>query len=1210
MINALLIGLGFLALLATYSEAMMGLFLLGALFVLIFILRKTGKLTSRINILEGQLKALSEQQSAKVTTPATASTSTSISTQESESVTGDEQSARAESTEDSDDKLGNEPTLAVEPELNRSVEAHDASLEEESADRSSDELTESKDPQPASIAARQMASASSSKRVSSDRLDPVGLPADELSSTICADGRSADNAAIDWLGHAMKALTASMIGWVTGGNVFVRLGVAILFLGMTFLIRYTVGQGLIPIEFRLAGVAAAAIGLLYWGWTQRAQRSQFSVVVQGGGIGLLFLTVFASFSLYQVIDSTPAFMLLILIVILASILAVLQDAISLALFATVAGFITPILVSSGSNNFIGLFSYYTVLNLGIFAIAWFKSWRLLNLSGFIFTFAISGIWGLLSYTPEDYSATQPFLIIFFLMYVVVSILFALNQPLNFKDKVDSSLVFGTPLLAFGMQCELAGDYQYGIALSAFTLAIFYCLLAYFLWKRYSQRLALLCETFLSLAVIFASLAIPFAIDGSLTGMIWAIEGAGILWVSIRQQQFYRRLFAVALILASGLILGWELVQNGSAIFVAKSVFINSAFFSTTLISLAAVIGSWLLYQTFNGKKSIEKELSFMLLGFSVSMSLVGFELQIFEFAKYQPHGNLLAAFSLINGLFFLAWAWRFDWRIAGWLSLGYFALLVPAAGLSILNQDRLAQNFGYWLWPLALIGLFFALQRLRGMLLQSHAILVHGMGALILLGLLFWEGLWQLLSVFTLCCLVFTQIGIKTNWRELRFLSLLLLPVLAFSALSAILTDGNLLVLSNHDSLVYPPVSPGYFLWLVGFIALFYILRKDPLLEPKQQVRMYLGGAVLISLMLLWLGLWPLLLGSTLLCWVAYYAAVKIDWPEMRKLSLLLLPLMIVVPIVGLVNGISNPSDLIAFNLSFSWMSHSGTVLWPLAFATLYLMAWLAEKEEQAYLGLHHAVIILFFVVLSTWQISENILDSFSYLDVTHLATMPIVGLAVFHLIGSARTWPFSQYQAGFKAYAIPPLMIMAVVWSFLQLSSSGGGLVIPWLPLINPIDLMQVAILGSLVLRRMNILEDKSKIFNQRVVGCLAGFVFIWINVDLLRLVHHWAGVDWDFSALIQSDLSQTLFSLTWSLMGLAGTFYATRKGQRQIWLVAAALLAIVVVKLFLIDLSAQGTIERIISFTGVGLLLTVVGYLAPIPPRHARPTSLEQPS
>ena len=115
-----------------------------------------------------------------------------------------------------------------------------------------------------------------------------------------------------------------------------------------------------------------------------------------------------------------------------------------------------------------------------------------------------------------------------------------------------------------------------------------------------------------------------------------------------------------------------------------------------------------------------------------------------------------------------------------------------------------------------------------------------------------------------------------------------------------------------------------------------------------------------------------------------------------------------------------------------------------------------------------------------------------------------------------------------------------------------------------------------------------------------LAVYLFAWINIDILRFVHHWTGVSWDLGRLLQADLTQTLMSLVWSVLGLAGTYLAARRQRRELWIAAAGLLAVVVLKLFAIDLSAQDTIERIVSFTGVGLLLLFVGYFSPIPPKH----------
>jgi uncharacterized membrane protein len=1030
--------------------------------------------------------------------------------------------------------------------------------------------------------------------------EAVTEPAVTPQTTIPHTLREREPTKPSWFDRMLKKAVDAVWSWITGGNIFVRIGIIILFMGMTFLIRHAIGQNLIPIELRLAFVGGVAIALLIWGWKQRNKNENFSLVVQGGGIGLLYLTIFASFSLYRVLDSTLAFVMLGLIVILAAIMAVLQNAKSLALFAAVGGFLAPILTSSGSNNYIGLFSYYTVLNIGIFAVAWFKSWRILNLTGFVFTFAISGVWGVLSYQPEFLTTTQPFLIIFFLLYVGISVLFALRRSIDFKDTIDSSLVFGTPLLAFGMQCELVGDYEYGIAISAFSLAAFYLCISFVLWRKFSTRLSLLCETFLSLSVIFATLAIPFAIDGSLTGSIWAIEGAGILWVSIRQQQFYRRLFAVLLIVAAGVISGWEIGFSSETLFFGKTAFFNSAFIGTTLIAISAALGSWLLSSPFDGRRALESKLEYGLLAYSTIALLAGFSVQILEFEKFRAHGHLLALLVVVTGLAYVISVRKLKWRMANWMSLGYFALLIPAAFLSFSNQEMLGENYGYLLWPLAMIALFHSLKIIRFALINPFSTIAHWIAATLLALLLFWEGIWQLLLGFSVLSIVFCKLGGSYDWRELRLCSVLFLPALVLCFISAIALDGNLVTLSSIGAEIYPPVQPGGILWPVAFAAYFYLLWKNADVGGRFLVNFYLAGALLIAIMLLWLGLWQLLLGATILFWLAYYLAYQYQWAEMRLLSKMLLPIMVLVPIVGLVNGVNDPVRLISLNLDFELAARPGFILWPLAFGVLYLIYWLSEKEKNPPADLTHALSILFLVVVLTWEISYLALDLVPFFNAWHLVLLPIVGLFTIWSILKADQWPFNRYQQGFEQYALLPLVLGSVLWSLLQFASSGRDAPLIWIPLLNPVDLMQCLIIFGWVTLGRERLNRQFGLSAKHAGFILAGFVFLWINVDVLRVVHHWAGIDWDYGRLIQTDLTQTLMSLVWSVMGLVGTFYAARIEHRQLWILSAILLAVVVFKLFAIDLSAQDTIERIVSFTGVGLLLTFVGYFSPIPPRE----------
>jgi len=109
----------------------------------------------------------------------------------------------------------------------------------------------------------------------------------------------------------------------------------------------------------------------------------------------------------------------------------------------------------------------------------------------------------------------------------------------------------------------------------------------------------------------------------------------------------------------------------------------------------------------------------------------------------------------------------------------------------------------------------------------------------------------------------------------------------------------------------------------------------------------------------------------------------------------------------------------------------------------------------------------------------------------------------------------------------------------------------------------------------------------------------FVWANAVLLRTLHHTADIPFRINALLGSNLVQASLPLFWTLLALVAMVLATRRGWRAVWMVGAGLMFTVVLKLLLVDLSNVGTIERIVSFVGVGLLMLVVGYFAPAPPK-----------
>jgi uncharacterized membrane protein len=380
--------------------------------------------------------------------------------------------------------------------------------------------------------------------------------------------------------------------WLFGGNTLVRSGIVVLFIGVSFLIKYATEHTQVPIELRLAGIVLTGIALMVVGWRLREKRPQYAWALLGGGIGVLYLTIFAAMKMYSLIPAGVAFPLLAAIAFLSAFISVKQSALPLAILGFSGGFLAPILTSTGSGNHIGLFSYYLILNLGIAFVAFHKSWRPLNVLGFAFTFIIGSIWGAKSYIPALFSTTEPFLVIHFLLFTAIAILYAHRQSTKATDYVDATLVFGTPLVGFSLQYALLKGMPFGLAYSALALGLFYLGLTWWVFNRQRETLKFLGECFLALGIGFVTLTLPLAVDGRWTSAAWAVEGVGLLWVGLKQNRTFPAFAGLALqLLAAGAFTqGWGLTGYNS--FGHQNLFLGVGFIALSGWSCGALLNAY------------------------------------------------------------------------------------------------------------------------------------------------------------------------------------------------------------------------------------------------------------------------------------------------------------------------------------------------------------------------------------------------------------------------------------------------------------------------------------------------------------------------------------------------------------------------------------------------------------------------------------------
>lgn len=754
--------------------------------------------------------------------------------------------------------------------------------------------------------------------------------------------------------------------WFTVGNVPVKIGMLVLFAGVAALLKYGADQGwfTLPPELRLAGVALAALGALVFAWRKRESNRTFALSLQGGAIGVLLLVVFAAFKMFALMPAGAAFALSIVLVAGAGMLAVLQDAKALAVFALLAGFLAPIWLSTGNGSHVALFSYYAVLNAAIVGIAWHKSWRVLNLMGFAFTFGIGTIWGVLDYAPEKYASTQPFLVLFFVFYLLIPLLFARRQPAGRRDFIDGCLVFGTPLVAFSLQAGLMqGSFQANrlpLAFCALGLGVLYAALSW--WLRRRKDYDMLVHAYALLAVGFATLAVPLALSARATASVFALEGAALVWLGLRQQRRLPQFTGAGLQLAAAFaLLGAMDAWSFDAVAVA-----NPTFMGALLIALAGFASAWACRSA--DRSPLAQAYYLWGLAWWCGAALREFDRFLPQAWHAQP--DVILMFTALTGWLAAEVHRRRPASALAWTTLVALALAVPLAlWQSAAHQQPFAGRLGALAWLVYLV-----------------------------------------LGVRSLLCL-----------RD-----------------------------SEHR----------------------------------------LAGAA----QFVWWLVWPLAM-SLLLGWLP-----------------------------GRIDGIGEGWSFAA--MALPWLA---TVA-----MALFRWHWIATPLGERF---------------SVWK-------------------MPLLRV----------------------------LFLVLALWWLYTLFIPGAASPLPWLPVLNPMELAQLA---AWVLAAVWLLRDVRDGSNsQTLVVTLSVAAFAWVTSAVLHTVHHWGAVPWN-SGLVSTSLAQTSLTIVWSVLGVLGWVIGSRRGQRMLWLAGAVLMGVVLAKLVLVDRQHLGNLLGIGSFIGYGLLCTVVGYLAPAPPR-----------
>lgn len=376
-----------------------------------------------------------------------------------------------------------------------------------------------------------------------------------------------------------------------GGKWFAKIGVLALVLGISFFLKYAFDNSWIGETGRV--ILGIISGIVLLALAEKIIRKYFNYgqIIAGGGIVILYFSIFTAFDFYHLIPSGAAFLLMIVITAAGILLSLRYDALPLMMMVILGGFLTPFLISTGINNQIALLSYILLLDLAILVVSVFKKWRELNFVGFVGTVFVFAIWAAKFYTKSQLASTFAFLILFFIVYSISSLVYNLIK----KEKSSGTEQILTILNAvafFAASYAILNDkYHIYMGFFAVIIAVYYFLWAY-LVREITPDDDKLYEFLAFLTVGFATLAIALQFEQNIITISWTIEALLLLYLGLKTKQESIEYFGLAV---SGLVLCRLLFIDIFLNVGNQMVIFNKRFF-TFLIAIVAFYLAGYLYR--------------------------------------------------------------------------------------------------------------------------------------------------------------------------------------------------------------------------------------------------------------------------------------------------------------------------------------------------------------------------------------------------------------------------------------------------------------------------------------------------------------------------------------------------------------------------------------------------------------------------------------
>lgn len=378
-----------------------------------------------------------------------------------------------------------------------------------------------------------------------------------------------------------------------GENLINKIGILILVLGVSYFVKFAIDKNWINEPARVGiGILAGSL-VMAIAHKLKKNFAAFSSVLVAGAVSVFYFTIAIAFHDYQLFSQTVAFAIMVGITAFSVFVSVSYNRQELAVLSLIGGFAVPFMVSTGEGNYVVLFTYIAILNVGILATSYFKKWNIVTLLSFIFTTILFASWCGIEIQEETFPhlGALLFAALFYCIFSVTIILHNLRKK-GTLSYIEYAMLIANNFVFFGLGMAIINNWEINFkGLFTLLLAVYNLAYAFILYSKFKLDKNSI-YVLIGLTLTFATLTIPIQFEGNQITLFWAAEAVLLFWLSQKSKIQYFKIGAiiVQVLTIFSLLLDWFKYGIDDEL----SLILNPLFIAGFVVTVSFVLTYFLL----------------------------------------------------------------------------------------------------------------------------------------------------------------------------------------------------------------------------------------------------------------------------------------------------------------------------------------------------------------------------------------------------------------------------------------------------------------------------------------------------------------------------------------------------------------------------------------------------------------------------------------